>query len=41
MEKLIPYGINSRDEIKFRIVHCNGKTMTLESEYARLEMRKF
>ena len=41
VENLIPYGINSRDEIKFRIVHCNGKTMTLESDYARLEMRKF
>ena len=41
VENLIPYGINSRDEIKFRIVHCNGKTMTLESEYARLELRKF
>lgn len=38
---LIPYGINSRDEVKFRIVHCNGKTMTLESEYSRLELRKF
>ena len=41
VENLIPYGINSRDEIKFRIVHCNGKTMTLESEYARLELKKF
>ena len=41
VENLIPYGINSRDEIKFRIVHCNGKTMTLESEYSRLELRKF
>lgn len=41
VENLIPYGINSRDEVKFRIVHCNGKTMTLESEYSRLELRKF
>ena len=41
VENLIPYGINSRDEVKFRIVHCNGKTMTLESEYSRLEMKKF
>ena len=41
VENLIPYGINSRDEIQFRIVHCNGKTMTLESEYSRLELRKF
>ncbi|MCF2582720.1 lipocalin-like domain-containing protein [Bacteroides caecigallinarum] len=29
------------EETKFRIVHCNGKTMTLESEYSRLELRKF
>lgn len=21
--------------------HCNGKTMTLESDYARLELKKF
>ena len=41
VENLIPYGINSREETKFRIVHCNGKTMTLESEYSRLELRKF
>lgn len=41
VENLIPYGINSRDEIKFRIVHCNGKTMTLESGYSKLELKKF
>lgn len=41
IEKLRHYGIDSQEETKFRIVHCNGKTMTLESEYARLELRKF
>lgn len=41
VEKLRHYGIDSQGETKFRIVHCNGKTMTLESEYARLELRKF
>ena len=41
VEGLRHYGIDSQDETKFRIVHCNGKTMTLESEYARLELRKF
>ena len=41
VEKLRHYGIDSQEETKFRIVHCNGKTMTLESEYARLELRKF
>lgn len=41
VDNLIPYGINSREEIKFRIVHCNGKTMTLESDYSRLELKKF
>lgn len=41
VDNLIPYGINSRDEIMFRIVRCNGKTMTLESDYSRLELKKF
>ena len=41
VEKLRNYGINSRVETKFRIIDCNGKTMTLESDYARLELRKF
>ena len=41
IEKLRHYGIDSQEETKFRILHCNGKTMTLESEYARLELRKF
>ena len=41
IEKLRHYGIDSQEETKFRILHCNGKTMTLESEYSRLEMKKF
>ena len=41
VEKLRNYGINSREETKFRIIDCNGKTMTLESDYACLELRKF
>lgn len=41
VESLRNYGINSREETKFRIIDCNGKTMTLESDYARLELRKF
>lgn len=41
LSSLIPYGINSREETKFRIIHCNGKTMTLQSDYARLELKKF
>lgn len=41
VEGLRNYGINSREETKFRIIDCNGKTMTLESDYARLELRKF
>lgn len=41
VENLIPYGINSREGIKFRIVDCNGKRMTLESDYSRLELKKF
>lgn len=41
VEGLRNYGINSREETKFRIIDCNGKTMTLESDYACLELRKF
>lgn len=41
VEKLRNYGIDSQKETKFHIVHCNGKTMTLESEYSKLEMKKF
>lgn len=41
LEGLRHYGINSREETKFRIIHCNGKTMTLQSDYARLELKKF
>lgn len=41
VEDLRNYGINSREETKFRIIDCDGKTMTLESDYARLELRKF
>lgn len=40
-EDLLPYGICSQEETVFRIVHCNGKTMTLESDYARLELERF
>ena len=41
VEKLRPFGINSQEETVFRIIHCNGKTMTLESDYAKLELEKF
>lgn len=41
VEGLRNYGINSREETKFRIIDCDGKTMTLESDYACLELRKF
>lgn len=41
VEGLRHYGIDSQEETKFRILHCNGKKMTLESEYARLELKKF
>lgn len=41
VEKLRPFGINNQAETVFDVVHCNGKTMTLESDYARLELEKF
>lgn len=41
VEKLRHFGINNQVETVFEILHCNGKTMTLESDYARLELEKF
>lgn len=41
IEGLLNYGINSQKETKFRIIDCNGKTITLLSDYALLELRKF
>lgn len=41
VEKLRPFGINNQAETVFDVVHCNGKTMTLQSDYARLELEKF
>lgn len=41
VEKLRHFGINSQEETVFDIVNCNGKTMTLESDYARLVLKKF
>ena len=41
VEGLRNFGINSQQETVFDILHCNGKTMTLQSDYARLELEKF
>lgn len=41
VEQLRHYGINSQKETKFRIVRCDGRSMVLESDYARLELSKF
>lgn len=41
VEQLRHFGINNQAETVFDVVHCNGKTMTLESDYARLELEKF
>lgn len=41
VEKLRPFGIDNQEETVFDVIHCNGKTMTLESDYARLELEKF
>lgn len=35
------FGINNQQETVFNIVHCNGKSMILESNYARLVLKKF
>lgn len=41
VEGLQHYGINSQEETVFDIVFCNGKRMTLKSDYAVLELEKF
>lgn len=41
VEKLRHFGIDNQAETVFDVVYCNGKTMTLESDYARLELEKF
>lgn len=41
VEKLRHFGIDNQVETVFDVIHCNGKTMTLESDYARLELEKF
>lgn len=41
IEALRNFGINNQQETIFNIVHCNGKTMTLKSDYAQLELEKF
>lgn len=41
VDKLLPFGINNPEETIFEIIKCNGKSMILESDYARLELEKF
>lgn len=41
VEELQPYGINSQEETVFEIVKCNGKKMTLQSDYSKIELEKF
>lgn len=41
IESLRNFGINNQQETIFNIIHCNGKTMTLKSDYAQLELEKF
>ena len=41
VEQLKHFGIDNQQETVFDIVKCNGKKMTPESDYARLELTKF
>ena len=41
IDMLKHFGINNQQETIFNIVFCNGKAMMLESDYARLELKKF
>lgn len=33
--------MDNQQETIFKIVHCNGKTMALSSDYAQLELEQF
>lgn len=41
VDKLRHFGINNQKETVFEIVDCNGKDMTLKSDYAELKLEKF
>lgn len=41
LEGLRNFGINSQKETEFQIIQCNGEFMILQSDYARLELKKF
>lgn len=41
IEMLKHFGINNQQETIFNIISCNGKNMILESDYARLSLKKF
>ena len=41
VEMLRHFGIDSQAETVFNVVRCDGKDMTLESDYARLILKKF
>lgn len=41
VEKLRKFGINNQEITIFNIIFCNGKKMTLQSNYAKLELEKF
>lgn len=40
IKDLNPYGINAQETV-FKVVKADGKTLILESDYARLTMRSF
>ena len=41
IEQLMPFGINNPKETVFRIVKSSHNQLILESDYARLELKKF
>ena len=41
VEQLLPFGICNREETVFAVKVSTGKRMVLESDYARLELKKF
>ena len=40
IKDLNPYGINALETV-FKVIKADGKTLILESDYARLTMRSF
>lgn len=41
VEQLLPFGINNSEKTVFKVLRLSGGKLVLQSDYARLELRKF